>query len=67
MKWPTVSFVKQPMTYQPEWKAEDEQRIQTMEALYIADGRQNKEHPDHSLYTGLWQKHLSEQADVQEA
>jgi hypothetical protein len=67
MKWPTVSFVNQPMTYQPEWRAEDEQRIQTLEALYIADGRANKEHPDHCLYTGLWQKHKDEQADVQEA
>jgi hypothetical protein len=53
------------MTYQLEWRAEDEQRIQTLEALYVADGRANKEHPDYGLYTGLWEKHKDEQANVQ--
>jgi hypothetical protein len=55
------------MTYQPEWRAEDEQRIRVLEALYVADGRANKEHPDHSTYTGLWQKYKEDHADAQEA
>lgn len=32
-------------------------RVRFLEYLYRLDGRDNPEHPDHCLYTGLFQKH----------
>jgi hypothetical protein len=49
------------MTYNPEWRAADEQRVVTLEQLYIEAGRQDPKHPSHMLYTGLWQQHLENQ------
>lgn len=49
--------------YQPEWRHEDEQRVRSLECLYIIDERgrldQNGKptHPLHSTYTGLWEKY----------
>ena len=42
------------MTYQPEWRAEDEQRVRSLECLYIIDQRNKPDHPLHNTYTGLW-------------
>ena len=38
------------------WSIEKEQQKQDfLEHMYNCAGRQNKNHPMHSLYTGLWQ------------
>lgn len=38
------------------WSVEKEQQKQDfLEHMYNCAGRQNKNHPMHSLYTGLWQ------------
>lgn len=62
MRWPTVYFVIQLMTYNPEWRAEDEKRVRTLECLYMVDGRHDPKHPDHMTFTGLWQKYREQQA-----
>lgn len=50
------------MTYNPEWRAEDEKRVRTLECLYMVDGRHDPKHPDHMTFTGLWQKYREQQA-----
>lgn len=45
------------MTYQPEWRHEDEQRVRSMECLYIIDRRDDPSHEHHNTYTGLWLKY----------
>lgn len=45
------------MTYQPEWRAEDERRMRMLDYLFFVDGRDDKSHPDHALYTGLAEKY----------
>lgn len=51
------------MTYQPEWRNEDEQRVRSLECLYIIDQRGQLDadgkpvHPLHNTYTGLWQQY----------
>lgn len=38
------------------WSIEKEQqRFEFLEHMYKCAGRQNKNHPMHGLYTGLWQ------------
>ena len=38
------------------WSVEKEQqKVDFLEHMYNCAGRQNKDHPMHSLYTGLWQ------------
>lgn len=37
----------------------DQQRYDKLEALYIKDGRDKREHPMYSLYTGLYQAYLA--------
>ncbi len=43
----------------------DEVRTRFLDKLYLEDGRDNPEHPFHSLYTGLYQQYLQalEQGD----
>ncbi|MEL0118677.1 MAG: hypothetical protein VXB01_07020 [Opitutae bacterium] len=43
------------MTYGAENIEESNLRMQTMERWYKADGRNNKHHPHHGVYTGLYQ------------
>lgn len=45
------------MTYKTEWRKEDELRVISLDCLYLIDGRQDPDHPQHSLYTGLWLKY----------
>ena len=45
------------MTYQLEWRLEDEARVAMLDVLYDIDGRQDRSHPQHSTYTGLWEKY----------
>lgn len=52
------------MTYQPEWRQEDEQRVRSLECLYIIDQRDKADHPLHHTYTGLWQQYRGKKADV---
>ncbi len=55
MRWLTVYFVRlTTMPYQPEWREEDEQRVRSLECLYIIDQRDKVDHPMHHTYTGLW-------------
>lgn len=51
------------MTYNPEWRAEDEQRVRTLDELYFQDGRDKRDHPMHSTYTGLWQQHQEQASE----
>tara|TARA_R100000781_G_scaffold2892_2_gene4381 strand:- start:234 stop:488 length:255 start_codon:yes stop_codon:yes gene_type:complete len=41
------------ISYQPEWRKEDEERGLRMERLYILDGRHRPDHKLRGLYTGL--------------
>jgi len=50
------------MTYQPEWRQEDEQRVRSLECLYIIDQRNSPDHPHHCTYTGLWLKYRGDKA-----
>ena len=45
------------MPYNPEWRNEDEQRVRSMECLYIIDRRDDPNHEHHRTYTGLWLKY----------
>jgi len=45
------------MTYQPEWRAQDELRVLWLEFCYQLDGRNHYCHPDHGLFTGLVDKY----------
>jgi hypothetical protein len=55
MRWPTVySVTLRTMTYNPEWRYEDEQRVRSLECLYIIDQRDDPNHEYHHTYTGLW-------------
>ena len=53
------------MTYQPEWRAEDEARVVRIEELYARDKRDElpKGHPLRCTYTGLADKYRA-QADA---
>ena len=42
------------MTYGAENIAECNARMETMERWYQADGRNNRKHPFHGAYTGLY-------------
>lgn len=44
--------------YNTQWRKEDELRVLLLDCLYIIDGRENSDHPQHGLYTGLWVKAL---------
>lgn len=48
------------MTYQPQWRQEDEDRMARLERLYFLDGRKHLPdgHPLKGTYTGLHQKYL---------
>lgn len=37
----------------------DQKRYDELEALYLKDGRDNRDHPMYSLYTGLYQAYLA--------
>lgn len=37
----------------------DQQRYDELEALYLKDGRDKLDHPNHCLYTGLYQAYLA--------
>lgn len=39
-------------------------RQERLELLYLADGRDSPDHPQHKLYTGLWQQHLARQEAI---
>ena len=45
------------MTYKTEWRLEDERRVKLLNIWYLEDGRNNLEHPQHALFTGLAQKY----------
>ncbi len=55
MRWLTA-YSETPMPYDPAWRIEDERRQEWLERCYQNDGRRSKDHPMHSLYTGLIQK-----------
>lgn len=38
-----------------EWIKEQDDRIKYLNRLYVLDGRDDPDHPMHSLYTGLYQ------------
>ena len=40
---------------------EQHQRQELLEQLYIQSGRDRKHHPQHSLYTGLYQEWTAQQ------
>ena len=40
------------------------ERTKRLEALYIKDGRDKKDHPMHGLFTGLHQKYNGEKTDA---
>jgi hypothetical protein len=37
----------------------DQKRYDELEALYVKDGRDKRDHPMYSLYTGLYQAYLA--------
>ena len=39
-------------------------RQERLELLYRADGRDSPDHPQHKLFTGLWQQHLAQQEGI---
>lgn len=39
-------------------------RQERLELLYLADGRDSPDHPQHQLFTGLWQQHLAQQEAI---
>ena len=41
------------LSYKPEWRKADEERVLRMERLYILDGRHRPNHKLHGIYTGL--------------
>ena len=41
------------ISYKPEWRKEDEERVLRMKRLYILDGRHRPNHKLHGIYTGL--------------
>lgn len=45
------------MTYNPQWRAIDERRVEHLEKLYRLDGRQHDCHPLRGTYTGLVTKY----------
>ena len=45
------------MSYKSEWRLEDERRVKLLNIWYLEDGRNNTEHPQHALFTGLAQKY----------
>lgn len=38
----------------------DQTRANFLDRLYVQDGRDNPEHPFHSLYTGLYQLYIQQ-------
>lgn len=58
MRWLTVYSVT-PMPYNPDWRKEDEARVDRLERLYFLDGRKHLPygHPLHGTYTGLHEKY----------
>lgn len=46
---------------------EDNQRQAYLEALYEADGRQERSHPCHGLYTGLLKQRQRQLVDLDRA
>ncbi len=55
------------MTYQAQWRAEDEHRVRVLDCLYLIDGRASKSHPMHATYTGLWIKYEGDDGHTQQA
>jgi hypothetical protein len=51
------------MPYQPEWRQEDEQRVRSMECLYLIDQRDKSDHPRRHTYTGLWEQYRGQKAN----
>jgi hypothetical protein len=41
--------------------SEEGPKVALLESLYRADGRHEKGHPMHGLYTGLYQAHIASQ------
>jgi hypothetical protein len=39
---------------------QDNERQELLEHLYHEDGRDNPDHPMHSLYTGLYEQHINQ-------
>ena len=39
-----------------QWVKEQSERMLRMERLYVLDGRHLSDHPQHGLYTGLYEK-----------
>jgi len=50
----------------PEWVKEQSERMMRMERLYVLDGRHLKEHSQHGLYTGLYEKAAELEKDLDE-
>jgi hypothetical protein len=55
------------MTHRLDWATEawarvcvDDARTRFLDKLYVQDGRDQPEHPLHSLYTGLYQQYIEE-------
>ena len=43
---------------------EDQRRADFLDSRYLADGRDSKDHPLHSLYTGLYIQWVADEPDA---
>ena len=48
------------------WVKEQSERMLRMERLYVLDGRHLSDHPQHGLYTGLYEKAEELEKDLNE-
>ena len=49
-----------------QWVKEQSERMLRMERLYVLDGRHLSNHPQHGLYTGLYEKAEELEKDLNE-
>lgn len=49
-----------------QWVKEQSERMLRMERLYVLDGRHLSDHPQHGLYTGLYEKAEELEKDLNE-
>jgi hypothetical protein len=53
-------FLMKPRKYGAEDIDVMENRVALLDALFEIDGRSNKDHPMHNLYTGLYSKYIKD-------
>tara|TARA_Y100001973_G_scaffold46219_1_gene68910 strand:+ start:342 stop:524 length:183 start_codon:yes stop_codon:yes gene_type:complete len=49
------------MSYDTRWIKEDEKRMKLLNIWYLEDGRNNPDHPQHGVFTGLAEKYKNRQ------